>query len=551
MLADKIPCHDSSCQIGNARYPCTATGVDLVACADTAANMCAAMAGCVAFGVCKDAKCTAGSPWVEFYNGAATSAPLDTPDWNYYFNETALGPAPAPAPECVPGPSTCKPAPAGSIFPPPGDYPPGCNHKGCTTLPGGLLPKWEPTYQMNLSTLIMPCNNTGRTDPASTKGWAYVDFDWSNWKGTGAADGWAKHKPMDCEELMVEQVKQTVAASPGTKAFVYRNMIKALPWFTSVREKLTDPAYGAWFMNFSDAVVANHSAAHVPVCDANYDPPRCSNFYHDQSQTPGYPHGDGNCAPPGCDVGSVPVGEYLFEHRNANVSVHGQTFVEWFVDEYFGGPAGIGNENIIGFYIDDDWGNMNAHGPSEMESHAMQDMGLGPGELADIVTAYNWVAKRAYEQIVARGKWSWDLFLNNDPNCINCGDCPHPWVSRATCAADLRAYGVNASSPMVTRALLYGFSPGSCSPMDPAHLTEVDEDVANFLLVRGDYAYLGNGWLGCSRTYEFPEQLNGDYGEPLGRAAETAPGSSVFVREFSKSTVQMDCNTYTPTITFK
>ena len=28
-------------------------------------------------------------------------------------------------------------------------------------------------------------------------------------------------KPMDCEELMVKQVGMTVAASPGTKAFVY------------------------------------------------------------------------------------------------------------------------------------------------------------------------------------------------------------------------------------------------------------------------------------------------------------------------------------------
>ena len=41
--------------------------------------------------------------------------------------------------------------------------------------------------------------------------------------------------------------------------------------------------------------------------------------------------------------------------------------MEWFVDEYYGGPAGIGNPNIIGFYIDDDWGNMNPNGPSEME----------------------------------------------------------------------------------------------------------------------------------------------------------------------------------------
>ena len=36
--------------------------------------------------------------------------------------------------------------------------------------------------------------STGFTDPESTKGWAYVDFDWSNWKGIGASDGWAKHK---------------------------------------------------------------------------------------------------------------------------------------------------------------------------------------------------------------------------------------------------------------------------------------------------------------------------------------------------------------------
>ena len=108
----------------------------------------------------------------------------------------------------------------------------------------------------------------------------------------------------------VKQVQMTVAASPGTKAFVYRNMVKALPWFTSVREKITDPAYSPWFMNFSAAVVADHTKAHVPVCDDNYHPPLCSDFYHDQSQTPGFPHGDGNCAPPACDVGSVPVGEW-------------------------------------------------------------------------------------------------------------------------------------------------------------------------------------------------------------------------------------------------
>ena len=457
-------------------------------------------------------------------------------------------------PTCVPGPCDCPPAPNGSIFPPPGDYPPGCNHRGCTTLPT-LVPKWEPSYQMNLSTMIMPCNSEGPYDVNITQPWALIDYDWSNWKGTGSADGWAKHKPMDCEELMVKQVGMTAEVAPHARIFVYRNMIKALPWFTTVREKLTDPAYAPWFMNFSDAVIADHSVAHVPVCDNNYAPPLCSNMYHDNVQTPGYPGGDGNCAAPACDVGTVPIGEYLFEHRNANVSINNQTLVEWFIEEYLAGPNGLGHPEISGLYIDDDWGNMNPNGPSEMNEYAMADMGLGSGELADIVTAYNWVANQAYQAIVEKGKSVWDLFLNNDPNCINCGDCPQPWVKRDTCAADLRAYGVNETSPMVSRAFLYGFSPGMCNgqdPINPANLTEVEEDVANFLLIRGDYAYLGTGWTGCHDDYEFPaDVLNADYGEPMGRANETAPESGVFVREYTKASIQMDCNTYTPTITFK
>lgn len=430
--------------------------------------------------------------------------------------------------------------------PPDFPYQAGCNSHGCSTVPH-LLPKWKPTYQMNLSTILMTCNYTGPTDPTTFSGWAYVDFDWSNWKGSGKADGWAKHKPMDCEELMVKQVDMTVAHSPGTRSFVYRNSIMALPWFTSVRKKLANPLYAPWFMNFSAAVRANHSLAHVPVCDTNYHPPLCSNLYHDQVQTPGFPHGDGDCAPPGCDCGGVPCGEYLFDFRNANVSIGGQTFIEWYIEEYMFGESGMGNEHIVGLYLDDDWGNMNPDGPSEMEGHVMADMGLGPADLKPIVEAYNWAANLLYHTLVARGKWAWDLFLSNDPNCINCGDCPAPWVKKDTCAADLRYWGCNASSPFQSRALLYGFGPGSCAGTNPGKLASPRQDVANFLLVRGDFAVMGNGWLGCSNSYQYPSELfDADYGEPLGLCRETAPGSEVFVREWSKATVQMDCRTWTP-----
>ena len=74
-----------------------------------------------------------------------------------------------------------------------------------------------------------------------------------------------------------------------------------------------------------------------------------------------------------------------------------------------------------------------------------------------------------------------------------------------------------------------------------------------------------------------PEQINWDYGEPIDALCqETAPNSQVFKREWTKATVeassadprfpaprliltrarplphmQMDCNSWTPTITMK
>ena len=53
------------------------------------------------------------------------------------------------------------------------------------------------------------------------------------------------------------------------------------------------------------------------------------------------------------------------------------------------------------------------------------------------------------------------------------------------------------------------------------------------------------------RTYEVPEQINWDYGEPQGLCKETGDNTGVFTREWSKATITMDCNTWTPTIAMK
>ena len=54
---------------------------------------------------------------------------------------------------------------------------------------------------------------------------------------------WSNQNPMDCEERLLSQAKLVKNVNPGTRTFVYRNLVKALPWYSSVREKITDPAY--------------------------------------------------------------------------------------------------------------------------------------------------------------------------------------------------------------------------------------------------------------------------------------------------------------------
>lgn len=66
-----------------------------------------------------------------------------------------------------------------------------------------------------------------------------------------------------------------------------------------------------------------------------------------------HPHPDGSCAAPACDVGSVPIGEYLWDPRAWNVSVHGQTLGDWFINDYVFNAAGLGNEMISGAFFDE------------------------------------------------------------------------------------------------------------------------------------------------------------------------------------------------------
>lgn len=268
--------------------------------------------------------------------------------------------------------------------------------------------QWNQSWQLNLSTIVMACNYSDVLDPAAVPSYHIVDIDWSSGK-----ELWAKAHPMNAEESIEQQAIVVASAQPGRRVFVYRNAIKALPWFSSVRSKLANRSYSAWFVPFGPPTV-NGTKWHVPECDTNYDPPLCSTLYHDQVQTPSYP---GYCEAPACDCGGVPCGEYVFDFRAANVSIGGQSFVSWFVEEYFFGTTGLGNAAISGLYVDDFWSARG--GPSEMDAHAVADMGLNASEVAEMTAAYTWVLAQATAAVEARAKWTWSEYLNNDPcECI-------------------------------------------------------------------------------------------------------------------------------------
>lgn len=119
----------------------------------------------------------------------------------------------------------------------------------------------------------------------------------------------------------------------------------------------------------------------------------------------------------------------------------------------------------------------------------------------------------------------------------------------STCQSYMRT-NCGAASPSQNGTLFFGYSRSKHS--QPWPLPSPDQDLAAFLLTRGPYAYFGYGWSGCassSAPFTRPANLDADYGEPVGYCEETAPGSGVFTRQWTKADITLDCNTFTANIT--
>ena len=415
-------------------------------------------------------------------------------------------------------------------------------------------PIWPPTYDMSMSTLTMACNSSGWFNLTVGAAFGITSYDWSNAKAQ-----WAVQRPMDCEERLVQQAVMTKAANPRTNVFVYRNLVKALPWFTTVRVKLEDPAYAGFFLKFKPGGAFPNGTYHVPNCDTFYDPPLCSEFYHDQEQTPEVPtpsdpHPDGSCSGT-CDCGKVPCGEYLFDHRN------GSMLQQWLLEEVIFGPNGLDNPQIDGYFIDDFWcsniingtGNCNdpVQGPTEIDAHSQADMGLSDQDIADITRGWLETMTLVQKAILAAGGYTWSLIPGQD----NANASPVMiGPDSKSCNAELSRACSQATSPWQDKPLLMGLHPGN----DTNPLPYVDQEVAGFLLMRGPYAWLGYGVWGMSwpagSSFDFknstvlrPPQMDTDYGEPVAAYCKQV-SSGVFSRTYTKAEITLDCNKWQATI---
>ena len=187
-----------------------------------------------------------------------------------------------------------------------------------------------------------------------------------------------------------------------------------------------------------------------------------------------------------------------------------------------------------------------------------QEVGLSKDDVTAMVKSWSGNMAACQRAIVEGGGFNWQLFSHAAAPSDKGTKCKS--FFRDACAA---------GSTMQTHATQFGLSvnkalgPGPWSPArnsTPWTLNHEQLDVASFLVARGPWAWLGYGWMGCGCGWENngemdcggylrPASLDVDYGEPLGLCKEARDG--LFVREWSKATVSVDCDTLEPTISMK
>jgi hypothetical protein len=180
-----------------------------------------------------------------------------------------------------------------------------------------------------------------------------------------------------------------------------------------------------------------------------------------------------------------------------------------------------------------------------MSANCTADMGLGTAEIKDITSQWRTNMITAKAVAVAAKGFNWQL-LSSATTPKQGAQCEA--FFRRACAPHSQEYD---------SALMVAFAPEDESPNGRA--PNFLADLAMFLLVRGPYAWIGHGFVGCSlwdekvggpgQLFERPPLLDTlRVGAPLGLCAETVPGSGVFSRKWTGAHASFDCGTATGSV---
>ena len=440
---------------------------------------------------------------------------------------------------------------------------------------------WAPTYEMNKSISLYWRNATGLEPAEFYDGYGLVMFDWAH-----AANAWINGfspAPMDNAAVLAEQCALIKARSNGTRCVVYRNTCIALNQHRHVSSVLDDPSFADFFLRFKPGATQTGpcwgevdprqrgspwdpiwptpavcepllpSDVHVPLCD-KAAPGKCNNVhYFDQNQVPQVPGDNWSndtldvyqglaCAGGACNCGQSPCGEFLFNFSTP-------AMVDWWLLEHMGGENGLDHAAVDGLLLDDYWDA--SRGPSEIDSHMLEDMGLDAPATAAMAGAWSAAMARLFALAAQRGKFISNMGYSGD-SLSRAGAAQCAARLRTMCAATAPAFGSwYVVQYDYVQPPAYGISAVNAAM-----------DVAYFLLTRGPWAWIAGGpmlgwhmshwWTaGKARRINFrddlrPAEFNRDYGEPLCSCVEQAPG--VFARAWSRANVTIDCNKGAATI---
>lgn len=191
-------------------------------------------------------------------------------------------------------------------------------------------------------------------------------------------------------------------------------------------------------------------------------------------------------------------------------------------------------------YLDD---RLEMWGVSEEDAGFKNDTASSTEDMQSMYDSFGTTMEKLYDTIVSKGGFAWQMF-DDGPNLhVPAGK---PIMPADQCAKRLRADWCVENSTADRHALRYGL-------LETDVIAQPTNVTAEFLLTRGAYAWLGFDFRGCkSVEYPRPDHLwDHDYGIPLETCKETGAGTGIFTREWTKASVQWDCNTGEGGITTK